>query len=84
MIGDHTPKLGIEFDFEQEAYNIYNDYGKTYGFSIGREWFNKKKVDGLVTSRKFVYYKEVFWAQCERDEQKYMINLKQWLVAKHI
>ncbi|KAG6708290.1 hypothetical protein I3842_06G073800, partial [Carya illinoinensis] len=64
------PKLGLEFDSEQEAYDFYNEYGRNYGFSIRREWYNKRKVDGLVTSRKFVCCKEGLRAQCERDKQK--------------
>ncbi|KAG2686603.1 hypothetical protein I3760_09G013400 [Carya illinoinensis] len=56
---DHTPKLGLEFNSEQEAYDFYNE-----------EWYNKRKVDGLVTSRKFVCCKEGLQAKCERDRQK--------------
>ncbi|XP_042941212.1 protein FAR1-RELATED SEQUENCE 5-like [Carya illinoinensis] len=70
LVIDHTPKLGLEFDYEQEAYDFYNEYGRNYGFSIRREWYNKRKVDGLVTSRKFVCCKEGLQAQCERDRQK--------------
>ena len=31
---DYIPKLGIEFDFEQEAYDFYNECERNFGFSI--------------------------------------------------
>ena len=55
---DYIPKLGIEFGFEQEAYGFYNECGGNYGFSIRKGWCNKRKKDGLVTSRKFTCCKE--------------------------
>ena len=57
---DFTPKLGIEFDSKQEAYDFYNEYGQNFGFSIRKEWYNKRKIDGVVTSRKFACCKEGF------------------------
>jgi zinc finger SWIM domain-containing protein 3 len=57
---DFTPKLGIEFDSKQEAYDFYNEYGRNSGFSIRKEWYNKRKIDGVVTSRKFACCKEGF------------------------
>jgi len=70
VVIDYTPKLGIEFGFEQEAYDFYNEYGRNYGFSIRKDWGNKRKVDGVVTSRKFVCCKEGFRHEWERDGQK--------------
>ena len=31
---DYIPKLGIEFDSEQEAYDFYNECGRNFGFCI--------------------------------------------------
>uniref|UniRef100_A0A7N2N736 FAR1 domain-containing protein n=1 Tax=Quercus lobata TaxID=97700 RepID=A0A7N2N736_QUELO len=69
---DYIPKLGIEFGSEQEAYDFYNECGRNYGFSIRKEWCNKRKKDGVVTSRKFTCCKERNKAPWERDgENKY-------------
>ena len=55
---DCIPKLGIEFGSEQETYDFYNECGRNSGFSIRKEWWNKRKKDGVVTSRKFTCCKE--------------------------
>ncbi|XP_075640620.1 protein FAR1-RELATED SEQUENCE 5-like [Castanea sativa] len=69
---DYIPKLGIEFGSEQEAYDFYNECGRNSGFSIRKEWCNKRKKDGVVTSRKFTCCKEGNKAPWERDgENKY-------------
>ena len=69
---DYIPKLGIEFGSEQETYDFYNECGRNYGFSIWKEWCNKRKKDGVVTSRKFTCCKEQNKAPWERDgENKY-------------
>ena len=31
---DYIPKLGIEFDSKQEAYDFYYECGRNFGFSI--------------------------------------------------
>ena len=69
---DYIPKLGIEFDSEQEAYDFYNECGRNFGFCIRKELCNKRKKDGVVTSRKFTCCKEGNKASWERDgENKY-------------
>ena len=55
---DYITKLGIEFGSEQEAYDFYNECGRSFGFSICKEWCSKRRKDGAVTSRKFTCYKE--------------------------
>jgi hypothetical protein len=78
VVTDYTPKLGIEFGSEQEAYDFYNEYGRNYGFSIRKDCSNKRNVDNLVTSRKFVCCKEGFRDEVQRDGQKKkMSELKQ-------
>ncbi|GMY34240.1 protein FAR1-RELATED SEQUENCE 5-like, partial [Fagus crenata] len=67
---DFTPKLGIEFDYEQEAYDFYNEYGRNSRFSIRKEWYNKRKIDGVVTSRKFACCNEGFQVPCDKDGGK--------------
>jgi hypothetical protein len=70
VVTDYTPKHDMEFGSEQEAYDFYNEYGRNYGFRIRKDWCNKRKVDGVVTSRQFVCCKEGFQDEWERDGQK--------------
>jgi hypothetical protein len=51
VVIDHTPKLGIKFGYEQEAYNFYNKYVRNCGFSICKDWCNKRQIDGVMTLR---------------------------------
>jgi hypothetical protein len=53
-----TPSKGMEFESEESAYSFYNEYGRIAGFSIRKEYVNKCKKTGIVTSRRFVCGKE--------------------------
>ena len=53
------PKIGMEFQSEDEAYNFYNRYGLVVGFSVRKDYLNKDK-DGVVTSRRYTCCKEGF------------------------
>jgi zinc finger SWIM domain-containing protein 3 len=57
-IANIEPHLGMKFDSEAAAYQFYNEYGKRNGFGIRREYYNKSKVDGVLTSRRFTCFKE--------------------------
>ncbi|GAU41201.1 hypothetical protein TSUD_26260 [Trifolium subterraneum] len=57
-IVDSEPHLGMKFDSEETAYDFYNEYSKNIGFGIRREYVNKSKKDGVLTSRKFTCFKE--------------------------
>ena len=48
------PKYGMEFDFDESAYDFYNAYGSKVGFSIRKETFGENKHTGEITSRQFV------------------------------
>ncbi|XP_028114166.1 uncharacterized protein LOC114312151 [Camellia sinensis] len=50
---DKSPYLGMEFPSEEAVYEFYNEYGRIVGFSIRRDYCNKSKEDGVMTSRKF-------------------------------
>ncbi|XP_058785000.1 protein FAR1-RELATED SEQUENCE 5-like [Vicia villosa] len=52
------PHLGMEFLSEAEAYEFYNKYSKGFGFGIRREYSNKSRIDGVLTSRRFTCFKE--------------------------
>ncbi|GAU23100.1 hypothetical protein TSUD_184010 [Trifolium subterraneum] len=48
----------MEFESEVAAYDFYNEYNKKMGFGIRREYGNKSKIDGILTSRRFTCFKE--------------------------
>ncbi|XP_038975003.1 protein FAR1-RELATED SEQUENCE 5-like [Phoenix dactylifera] len=56
------PKLGIEFETEQEAYDFYNNYARAVGFSIRRSkgQYEKGNQDDL---RKWL--DRVFYCSCQ-------------------
>lgn len=60
-------KLGMEFDSDEEAYMYYNEYAGAIGFSIRKEYANKNKTHGYVTSRKLTCYKEGNWMEDKHD-----------------
>ncbi|KAJ1396932.1 FAR1 DNA-binding domain [Sesbania bispinosa] len=55
---DYTPYLEMELESEVVAYEFYNEYSKRIGFGIHREYGNKSKKDGILTSRRFSCFKE--------------------------
>jgi zinc finger SWIM domain-containing protein 3 len=58
IIVDSEPHLEMKFDSEAAAYEFYNEYSKRIGFGIRREYANKSKKDGVLTSRRFTCFKE--------------------------
>ena len=56
LVKDKSPYLDMEFPLEEIAYEFYNEYRKIVGFGIGKDYCNKSKKDGVMTSRMFVCY----------------------------
>ena len=56
---DITPKIGMEFDSEDEAYLYYNIYAGYVGFSIRRDWLNRRQIKQLSYPASFVVLKLV-------------------------
>ena len=48
----------MEFDSEEHAHQWYNEHAKEVGFSIRKQWKNEDRFSGVISSRRFVYYKE--------------------------
>lgn len=63
--------IGMEFECEDDAYMYYNKYARLIGFSIRKEYVNKNKTYGYVTSRKLTCYKEG-----ERGDDKRTLTVK--------
>lgn len=51
---------GMEFESENDAYESYNHYEWRVGFSVPREYTNKVKKTGYITSRKITCCGEDF------------------------
>ncbi|KAI8564273.1 hypothetical protein RHMOL_Rhmol03G0168700 [Rhododendron molle] len=62
------PVIGMEFDSELAAYDFYNFYGGSMGFSIRKNNAAKSK-SGEITSRTFVCSKEGHRKRGKRDYQ---------------
>ena len=65
---ESTPFKGMEFEADEIAYDFYNEYGKKVGFSIRKEYVNKCKKTGVITSRRFVCTKEGVRGKDKRDQ----------------
>ncbi|GMP68599.1 hypothetical protein CsSME_00028160 [Camellia sinensis var. sinensis] len=68
---DKSPYLGMEFPSKEATYEFYNEFGRIVGFRIRRDYCNKSKKDGVMTSRKFVCCKE---GEREKDKQYTVIK----------
>jgi len=52
------PSVGLEFDSVDTTWQFWVEYGKKCGFGVRNDYLNKRKVDGLITSGRFVCSKE--------------------------
>lgn len=48
-----VPQIGMSFDFEKNAYDMYNTYAGQVGFSI-RKHDTKRRADKTVYSKQIV------------------------------
>lgn len=60
-----VPKLGMEFENENKAYEFYNNYAGMAGFSVRKGWLDKRVSDKTTRSRTLVCSREGF-----RQERK--------------
>ena len=65
---EFIPFKGMEFEADGISYDFYNEYGRKAGFSIKKEYLNKCKKTGVITSRRFVYAKEGVRGKDKRDQ----------------
>nr|XP_034599464.1 protein FAR1-RELATED SEQUENCE 5-like isoform X1 [Setaria viridis]TKW39607.1 hypothetical protein SEVIR_1G190800v2 [Setaria viridis]TKW39608.1 hypothetical protein SEVIR_1G190800v2 [Setaria viridis] len=67
--GDYTPRLGREFDSELEAYEFYLNYAWKVGFTVRREYANKSRKNGEISSSKYVCSREGFKSMDKRTNR---------------
>ena len=65
---ESIPFKGMEFEAKEIAYGFYNEYGRKTGFSIKKEFVNKFKKTGVVTSMRFVCVMEGVRDKDKRDQ----------------
>ncbi|KAL0291027.1 UNVERIFIED_CONTAM: protein FAR1-RELATED SEQUENCE 5 [Sesamum angustifolium] len=70
MSEDNIPKIGMEFDSEEEAYNFYNEYAKVIEFGI-RKHSMHKDASGRIIDR-------IFCCACQgrREKDKRDVSVK--------
>ncbi|XP_021857779.2 protein FAR1-RELATED SEQUENCE 7-like [Spinacia oleracea] len=67
VISDNwVPRVGMEFDSMDHAWNFWLEYGGKMGFNVRKHYENKNK-NGQVTSRRFLCSKESFRLSDKRD-----------------
>ena len=59
----------MEFDSEEHAHQWYNEHAKEVGFSIRKQWKNEDRFSGVISSRRFVCYKEGYRKKKKKKRQ---------------
>ncbi len=82
---DWVPKVGMEFDTLEVAWKYWENYGKQLCFNVRKHYLNKSKIDGEITSRRFLCSKEGSRKADKRDHltnqlrQETRTNCPVWL-----
>ena len=66
-IANLNPRVGMEFDTLEEAWEFGVKYGRQMGFGVRKHYINKSKKDGNVTSRGLVCAKQGIRGTKEED-----------------
>ena len=78
---DLDPRVGMEFDTLEDAWEFWVKYGRQVGFDVRKNYINKSKNDVKVTSRGFVRAKQGIWGKEKEDmvsdfiKRSFMTNL---------
>lgn len=63
-----APKVDMEFENDEKAYQFYNDYARRIGFDVRKAWVNRRS-SGVIISRTYVCYKEGYYGN-KKDESQ--------------
>ena len=66
-----VPKIGMEFESDDQAYEFYSNYARLTGFIVRNNHSDKSEVNGEVLARRFPCSKEIFV-----QNDKYGVNLR--------
>ncbi|XP_075483731.1 protein FAR1-RELATED SEQUENCE 5-like [Primulina tabacum] len=64
---EFKPKIGMKFDSLDESWKFWVEYGGKIGFGVRKNYFNKNKNTGFITSYKYVCCKEGVRKKDKRD-----------------
>lgn len=67
MIPSWIPQFGMKFKSTKEAWEFWTYYGGRTGFDVRINYENKSKVDGVITSARYVCSNEGYRAIDKRD-----------------
>lgn len=68
---DMIPKIGMEFESDDQAYDFYSNYARLTGFIVRNNHLDKSEVNGEVLARRFPCFKQ---SSVQNDE--YGINAR--------
>lgn len=57
---DMVPKIGMEFESDDQAYEFYSNYARLTGFTVRNNHLDKSEMNGEVLARRFPCSKESF------------------------
>ncbi|XP_027336846.1 protein FAR1-RELATED SEQUENCE 5-like [Abrus precatorius] len=52
------PRVGLQFDTLEAAWKYWCEYGRITGFGVRKQYWNRRKVDGVISSCRYVCCKE--------------------------
>ncbi|XP_043710243.1 protein FAR1-RELATED SEQUENCE 5-like [Telopea speciosissima] len=87
---DSKPRIDMEFNSDNEAFEFYNSYGGRVGFSVKKELVNKSKKDkSTITSRSYVCSKEGIREKDKRRDHNHELHTpsttdmmrSQWIIS---
>ncbi|KAF7819769.1 protein FAR1-RELATED SEQUENCE 5-like [Senna tora] len=87
---DGKPKVGMQFDNLESAWKFWKSYGGKMGFGVRKDFSNKSKKDGAITSCRFVCSKEGIRRKHKRDyltvnpRQETRTDCKARIVLRHL
>ncbi|KAL5156221.1 hypothetical protein HKD37_19G055122 [Glycine soja] len=64
-----TPKIDLEFEDVEEAWEVWSKYIEKVGFGVRKQFKNKQKKDGVITSYRYACYNERIRKLGKRDGQ---------------
>jgi zinc finger SWIM domain-containing protein 3 len=67
MVPTWMPHIGMKFNSTSEAWNFWTFYGGRIGCDVRVNYENKSKVDGVITSARYVCSNEGYRARDKRD-----------------
>ncbi|KAG8391060.1 hypothetical protein BUALT_Bualt01G0148600 [Buddleja alternifolia] len=86
--GSEKPYVGMEFESEETAKNLYDAYARRVGFSTHVGQYNRSKPDGPVVSWQFACSREVFKRKnvesCSAMLRIERNDAESWVVTKFV